>query len=76
MTIYTTHLLRHLRATIGRNIHSARASRKITLKKMSKRTGIPEHSLDHYELGKGEIPLDQLIKIACVLDLKAWDLMV
>lgn len=65
--IYSTHLLRHLRLTIGRNIHQRRRERKLTLRKLAKLTGISEGLLDQYELGKDEIRLDALLKIACAL---------
>ena len=62
---YSTHLLRHLRFTIGQNLHARRVKRKWTLKKLSRLTGIPAHKLDQYELGKGEIRLDEVLKLAC-----------
>lgn len=65
---YSPHLLRHLRFTIGQNIHRLRARRKLPLRKLSKLSGIPEFLLDHYELGKNEIRLDELLKIACVFN--------
>jgi hypothetical protein len=64
---YSTHLLRHLRATIGCNIHRYRAGQQLPLRKLSCLTGVPEHVLDYYELGKGEIRLDEMLKIACIL---------
>ena len=64
---YTTHLLRHLRATIGHNIHHHRAKQKLTLTKLARLSQLPAHKLDHYELGKGEIKLDELLKVACIL---------
>ena len=67
---YTTPLLRQLRQTIGHTIHHHRARQKLTLKKLARLSGVPEHKLDHYELGKGEIKLDELLKIACVLKLE------
>lgn len=73
--IYSTHLLRHLRLTIGRNIHQRRSVRKLTLRKLAKLTGISEGLLDHYELGKSEIALDALLKIACVLRVPVAELM-
>lgn len=66
---YSTHLLRHLRFTIGQNIHRRRAEQKMTLKKLARLSGVPERLLDHYELGKNEIGLDELLKIACVLEI-------
>jgi len=64
---YSTHLLRHLRQTIGQNIHRLRVQQKLTLSKLARTTGISERLLDHYELGKNEINLMALLRIACAL---------
>lgn len=72
--IYSTHLLRHLRLSIGRNIHEHRCERKLTLRKLAKLTGISEGLLDHYELGKNEIALDEMLKIACALRVSVAEL--
>ena len=66
--LYSTHLLRHLRLTIGRNINRYRLEKRLPLAKLSRLTGVPEANLDHYELGKSEIHLDEMLKIACVLE--------
>jgi len=71
---YSTHLLRHLRYTIGRNIHTQRSEQKLPLRKLAKLTGVSEQLLDHYELGKNEIRLDELLKIACALELEVEEL--
>ncbi|MBI1275180.1 helix-turn-helix domain-containing protein [bacterium] len=73
---YTTHLLRHMRATIGQNIRHHRTQQKMPLHKLSRLTGIPERLLDHYELGKNEIRLDEMLKIACVLQIETQGLMI
>ncbi len=72
--IYNTHLLRHLRFTIGQNIHRLRAGQKLSLYKLSQLSGVPELLLDHYELGKNEIRLDELLKIACALEVGVVEL--
>jgi len=69
-TDYSTHLLRHLRRTIGRRIHAARLRRGMTLAKLAKCSGVPEWRIDHYELGKNEIPLSDLLKIVCALGMR------
>jgi len=68
--IYSTHMLRHLRAQIGENIHRARAEKRLLLRKVAASSGIPEGLIDRYELGKNEIRLDELLRIACVLDIR------
>lgn len=72
---YSTHLLRHLRLTIGQNIHSHRSRQKLPLHKLAKITGVSELLLDHYELGKNEIALDEMLKIACALGVPVTELM-
>lgn len=72
---YSTHLLRHLRFTIGQNIHRLRAKQKIPLRKFARLTGISERLLDHYELGKNEIGLDDMLKIACALGVEVKQLL-
>ena len=72
---YSTHLLRHLRLTIGHNIHQRRCDQRLTLRKLSRLTGISEVLLDHYELGKNEIALDEMLKIACALGVPVMELM-
>lgn len=65
---YDTHLLRHVRRIIGRNIHSRRCNRNMTLRKLSERCQISESRLDLYELGGDEIGLREMLRIACELD--------
>lgn len=72
---YSTHLLRHLRFSIGQNIHRHRSQQKLPLKKLARMTGISEPLLDSYELGKNEIALDALLKIACALRVPVVELM-
>ena len=42
---------------------------------MAKLTGVSELLLDHYELGKNEIALDEMLKIACALGVPITELM-
>jgi transcriptional regulator with XRE-family HTH domain len=65
---YSIYLLHHLRLTIGRNIHHQRTRKHMTLAKLSRLTGVPEALLDHYELGKNQMELETLLRIACALD--------
>ena len=67
---YSTELLRATRVKIGCNIHLARAKRRLVLAKLAKLSGIAEDKIDRYELGKNEIRLDELLRIACVLDVR------
>ena len=72
---YSTHLLRHLRRTIGHNIHHWRAHKKLPLSKLASTTGISESMLDRYELGKHEIDVMALLKIACALGVEVGPLL-
>ena len=49
---------------IGHNIHHWRSRKKLPLSKLAAATGISESMLDRYELGKHEIDLMALLKIA------------
>lgn len=71
---YSTHLLRHWHFTIGQNIRRCRAQQKLPLRKLARLTGVSEPLLDHYELGKNEIGLDELLKIACALEVEVQEL--
>ena len=64
---HRTTLLRQLRRAIGRNIHEIRAAQKMPLKKLARQSGVPEHLLDQYELGKNQIELHALLKISLAL---------
>lgn len=70
---YTTEKLRGMRRDIGLNIHYHRARRKMTLDELAAATGMPRDMIDRYEIGKGEIPLDVMLKIACVLGVEAGE---
>jgi transcriptional regulator with XRE-family HTH domain len=71
---YQTDSIRCLRRMIGKNIHRLRSRQKTPLRKLSKISGVPEWLLDHYELGKNEISLDQMLKISCALHVSVTDL--
>ena len=72
---YSTHLLRHFRFVIGQNIQRRRVQQKIPLRKLSRLTHIHESKLDQFELGKNEIKMDELLKIACVFGIGIQALM-
>ena len=67
---YSTHLLRHLRFSVGRTLHAARLRRRMPLKKLARLSGLPETRLDQYELNKHDISLEHLLRIACILDVE------
>jgi transcriptional regulator with XRE-family HTH domain len=71
---YSTQLLRHWRFTIGQNIHHHRSKQKLPLRKLARLTSINESRLDQFELGKNEIRMDELLKIACVLGIEVAEI--
>ncbi len=76
MPAYSTHFFRHLRFTVGWNIHALRAKHRMPLHKLAAITGISETMLDAYELGKYEIGLRELLKISCALKAEASDMLI
>lgn len=71
-----TRNLKQLRRDIGARIHNVRVQKRVTLKRLSSRTGIPVHRLDYYELGGYDLSLGELERIAKNLGLSASDLLV
>ena len=62
------HTLRDLRKAIGARLHQERLRRGLTLRQLSRRTGINETKLDQFEMGKNAINLEVLWHISCALD--------
>jgi transcriptional regulator with XRE-family HTH domain len=73
--LYTTHMLRHLRVIIGQNIHRLRTKCEMTIHGLSSESGLPKESIERYEIGKNDIQLNELLKIACALGVLAGDLL-
>jgi hypothetical protein len=69
----TTQILRTLRRQIGHDIHTARLAKRMTLAKLSRLTHIPVWQLDQFELGKGEIGLEELVRVWWVLKIEYYD---
>lgn len=67
MTSLETQQLRALRKTIGRNIHELREERKMRLGELSRRTKISPELLDAFEIGKYDITLQHMVRIASAL---------
>lgn len=71
---YSTHLLRHLRLTIGQNINRLRVDKAMSQPELARLSNVPERRLKQYEIGKHKIELDSICRIACVLDVRVQDL--
>ena len=65
---YSIHLFRHTRTLIGDAIRRHRVRHAWTLEQLSERCSLPADMLDRYEMGRGEIDLNALFRIACALD--------
>ncbi len=60
---------------IGQEIKKYREERKLTLKELSKKTGIKEKYLKKIEEGQTDYPLDKLLFIADALNLDIYSLL-
>lgn len=70
-----TQKIRNLRQTIGANIHARRLHRKMTLVKLSRLTNFTINRLDMFEMGKDQIELQHLFKIAIALKCRITNLL-
>lgn len=66
---------RTLRHTIGQNIHQQRRRRNMSLAKLARKTNLPENTIDDYELGKHNMRIDYLLRIANTLNTNIIQLM-
>jgi hypothetical protein len=64
---YSTHLFRHFRFVLGQNIQRLRVQHRLPVCTLARLTGVPEHLIDRYELGRNVISLNELFRIACAL---------
>lgn len=71
-TSYNSQMLRNARRAVGLNIHRRRMHQEYPLTRLAETTGLSERLLDRYEMGKDDINLHHLLRIACALrtDLK------
>ena len=60
--------IRALRRRIGHNIHTARAARRLSLKKCAALCGLHMETLDRFEIGGGEINLYHLAILSQALN--------
>ncbi len=74
MQPYSHDRINHLRITIGRKIYHLRCERRLSLRKLAMHAGLSVRKLDHYEIGKNEITLDQLLRIACAFGVEVEEL--
>lgn len=63
----TTSLYRDQRRLIGANIHRFRKQKRMTLETLRRASGLSVTTLDCYELGKGNIALFDIVRIAAAL---------
>ena len=72
---YDRHLFRQTRRTIGNNIRRLRTARDWTIHKLAVLADVADLQIDHYELGKNEIHLSDMLKIACAFDVEVIELL-
>jgi transcriptional regulator with XRE-family HTH domain len=70
------HIVRNLRLTIGQNIHALRRKDGITLKKLALTSHLSPDIIDRVELGKGEIDLIHVARLALVLQTDILSLLI
>lgn len=71
-----TRNIRLLRREIGGNIHQHRLEQGMTLKKLSKLSGLSAARIDYLEMGKTEMDLHHLVSLAMGLRVSVRDLLV
>lgn len=59
--------LRDLRRRIGANIHALRLERRLTLSKLARLSGLNSETIDRLEMGKNEVNLEHLVRLAAAL---------
>lgn len=67
---------RALRKAIGRNIHTLRLKRGMTLETLSRRCAVSIRQIDYLEMGKSETDLRHVVSLAMGLRVEARDLLV
>lgn len=60
--------VRALRRTIGANIERTRKAQNIPLRTLSRKTGFSAERLDYWEMGRMDISLLAIVRIAKALD--------
>ncbi len=68
--------LRSLRIHMGQNIRSIRQQKRMPLKKLARLSRLHPDTIDHLELGKGEINLTHIIRLAVAMDVAPEKLLV
>ena len=64
----------NLTAEMCASIRIIRQSKKITAKQLAEKIGVTESAVTAYERGVRKIPVDKLIAVCKVLDIKVEDL--
>lgn len=64
-----------IRRRLGHNLHHARSKQRMSLDKCAALTGISASTLDFYELGKGDMPLSTMVRLAEALKVPLQSLM-
>ncbi len=62
--------LRTMRRSVGQIIHTERRRQNMPLWKIEQQTGLSPYCVDRIELGKGELKMDHLLRLARFLNLE------
>ena len=65
---------RDLRRQIGRKIRALRMKQRMPLDRLARRCGLGAETLDRFEMGKNEITLFHIIRIASALDVAVGEI--
>lgn len=66
----STKQLRAFRKSIGANIHTLRAKRRLTLEKFAEQLNMHPALIDRYELGIGQVSLEFISRAAAALEVE------
>lgn len=69
-----TRQVRQLRRQIGKNIHAVRMQRGMTLEKLARLSRMRADTIDRLEMGKGEIDLIHIVRLATVMKIEIENL--
>lgn len=71
----STQISRKLRGIIGGNIHHLRRDKGLTLGQLSTQARLSERRLDWLEIGKGEVSLNDIARLATALKIDVMELL-
>jgi len=64
-----------VRAVLARNLRAERARRRLSQRDMVGRTGVPSSQIAAIEAGRAEASIDDMAKLASILETPLWKLL-